>query len=94
MSTLEERHDELVKILQSFEILEKSKEWVILKDLVYDRELSSVERQLFNASLENPLDIAKLYTLQGRRAQAKKYEINHFIETLKKELESVNKQIK
>lgn len=91
---LEERHSELVRIIESFEKLELSKEWATLKELVFDKEIISIERQLYLASLDTPLDTSILYTLQGRHIQAKRFEIYPYIETLKKELENINKKLK
>ena len=91
---LEEKRTELVKIIESFETLEKSKEWATLKELVFDKDLSSIERRLFNAATEFPLDMAKIYSLQGERLVARKYDKGRFVETLKKQLADINKKIK
>lgn len=91
---LEEKHSELVKIVQSFENLEKSKEWEVLRELVFSRELASIERQLLVAALVTPLDQAKIYRLQGERMQAKKYDLPKYIESLKRQLEEINKKLK
>ncbi len=90
----EEKHAELVRIIQSFETLDKSKEWETIRELVYDRELDSIEKQILNASLESPLDIAKIHVLQGRRAQARKYDTESFMSSLKKQLADINLKIK
>lgn len=92
--TYEERHVELVKIIEALNVLESSEEWTTLKELVFDKELTSIERQLLLASQDNPLDQAKIYALQGERKQIKKYEFKRFAESLKNELENINKQIK
>lgn len=94
MERFEEKREELVKIIEALQGLEKSEEWATLRELVFDKELDSIERQLLNASKEMPLDTAKLYKLQGELFQARKYELNSFIENLKKQLENINKQIK
>lgn len=84
----------LVKIIEAYESLEKSQEWATLKELVFDKEIASIERKLVVASLETPLNEARLYRLQGERLQAKKYEVTRHIETLKKQLDDINKRIK
>lgn len=91
---LEERYAELVRMIESFEKLDQSKEWTTLKELVFDKEMASIEKQLYLASLDSPLDTALLYTLQGRLLQAKRFNIYPYIETLKKELENINKKLK
>ncbi len=92
---LEQKREELVKIIQSFEILDKSKEWSTLKELVFDKSLASIERQLLSESLSPELTTSKLYKLQGEYAWAKRFtDFNGFIEKSKKQLEDINKKIK
>lgn len=90
---LEGKYNELVRVLESFESLEKSKEWATLKELVFDKDLASIERQLYVASIDPILDVPKIYKLQGKRDHAYKYQIDKYIETLKKQLENIKKQI-
>lgn len=92
---LEVRRGELVKIIKSFESLEKSKEWETLKELVFSRSLASIERQMLNEATKKDVDINRIYYLQGEYAWARHYnDINHFIEGLTKELENINNKIK
>lgn len=92
---LEEKHTELVRIIESFENLEKSKEWATLKELVFDRSLEAIKRQLIMETLNPVINSNKLYKLQGEYAWALQYsDTNRFIENLKKQLENINKQIK
>lgn len=91
---LEEEVIRLTKILESFEKLEQSQEWETLRELVFDKELSSIESQLRNASLETPIDLPKVYSLQGRRFQAKKFDLGSYIETLKKQLVDIKQKLK
>ena len=92
---LEERHSELVKIIQAFENLEKSDEWATLKELVFDKALKSIDSQILQESIMTEIKTNKLYYLQGQRMWAMKYcNINKFIEGFIKELEEVNKIIK
>ncbi len=92
---LEKRHSEIVKIIESFENLDKSIEWATLKELVFDRSLVAIEKQLLVESTKPIIDTTKLYKLQGERDWARKFnDVNRFIETLKKELENINKKIK
>ena len=91
----QEKHAELVKIIQSFESLEKSKEWETLKELVFSKSLESIERQILNESTKPVIDTNKLYRLQGELAWSRKYnDTNQFVETLKKQLADINKKIK
>lgn len=89
----QQRYNELVKVIESFEKLDKTREWATLKELVFDKELISIDRQLLLASMEFPLDTAKLYKLQGERKQIMKYDIDSYIKTLKKQLADIKLKI-
>lgn len=89
----EKRRQELVKILESFDALEKSEEWQSLKELVFGKSLESIERQLLNASIESPINLEKMYNLQGQRSWAKRYTEGSLIEGYKKELVDLKKRL-
>ena len=94
-SALLKRQAELLKIVESFEKLAVSIEWATLKELVFDKTLASIEKQLFSAVTSRELDTAKIYKLQGEYEWAKKYaNITSFIETSVKELENINQRLK
>lgn len=89
------RHEELVKIVKSFENLEKSEEWQTLKDLVFNKALISIDKQIQQETLSKEISISKLYNLQGQREWAKRYcDIPRFIQVYIHELEEINKKIK
>lgn len=89
------KQDELVKILEAFASLEQSKEWETLKELVFDRSLVSIERQLLNEASAPQVNIEKLYRLQGELSWAKKYsDLSRFMEGLKGQLENIKNQLK
>lgn len=91
---LEQRRAELVKIIESFDKLERSEEWITVKTLVFGQSLQSIERQLLSKSLEQNLDMTELYRLQGKREWAKRYEdVPKFISSLKKELEDIKRKL-
>lgn len=90
----EQRYTELVKIMESFESLEKSKEWETLKELVFSKSQLSIERQIHNAANESPIDLPKLYKLQGELSWAKRFNnIDKFIENYKRQLIEVKAKI-
>lgn len=91
---LETRHAELVKIIQSFERLEKSEEWSTLNELVFSKSVSSLERQLLNETLNPIVDMNKIYRLQGEWTWAKRYsDVNRYITTLKQQLADIKKKL-
>jgi hypothetical protein len=91
---LEEKREELVKIVESFERLEKSKEWQTLKELVFSKSVTAIERQLLHESLATEIDPNKLYRLQGEWSWARQYnDTGRFIETLKKQLADIKSKL-
>lgn len=91
----EKRHEELVKIIQAFENLEKSKEWETLKELIFSKALISIDKQIQLVAQATPIDSPKLYSLQGERLWALRYcNIDKLITGYIHELEEVNKKIK
>ncbi len=91
---LRKRQIELVKVIESFEKLEKSKEWESVKELVFDKSLAAIEKQIMNESLAPKIDADKLYKLQGEWAWAKQYsDLNRFIYNLKNQLIEIKKKI-
>lgn len=92
---LRERQSEMMTLIEALVKLDKSKEWGVVKELVFDRSLTSIERQLMNESLAPEVSTSKIYKLQGEWAWAKQFcDVNRFVENLKKQLENLNKQIK
>lgn len=92
---LRERQTELVKITEALGRLENSKEWETLKELVFNRSLVGIERQLLNETLATKIDTDKLYRLQGEWAWAKQYnDTKKFADTLKQQLESIKQKLK
>lgn len=92
---LSERQDELVKIIEAFVSLNKTKEWATLRELVFDRSQASIERQMFNEANAPEVNANRIYKLQGELAWVKKYsDLDRFIETLKIELENIKNQLK
>lgn len=89
-----ERHGELVKIVEAFASLEKSKEWEVLKGLVFDKELVKIENGIKSESLKPEIDTTKLYRLQGRREFAKQFcDVKKYVDFLVKQLEELKKHI-
>lgn len=91
---LREKQTELIQIIESFEKLEKSKEWETVKELVFEKSLLSIERQIMNEALAKEINISKLYKLQGEWVWAKQYnDVNRFTESLKKQLADIKKRL-
>lgn len=92
---LRKKQGELVKVVEAFASLEESKEWATLKELVFDKSLASIERQLLNECLAPEVKVNKIYRLQGEWAWAKQYNNTHkFVDSLKKQLEDIKERLK
>lgn len=87
---LQNEQTRLIKIVEALTKLDGSKEWNVLKELVFDKSLEAIDRQLHMESLRPEIDEARIYRLQGERAWAMQYsDVNRFVETLKKQLEAI-----
>ncbi len=92
---LREEQTRLIKLIEALAVLKESKEWNVLKELVFDKTITSIERQLLQTTLAPKIDTDKLYKLQGEWVWAKQYsDTDRFIDTLKKQLEALNKKLK
>lgn len=92
---LRKRQTDLIKIVDALAKLEETKEWDTLKELIFDKSLQAIERQLLSEALSQKIDINKLYKLQGEWVWAKQYsDIERFADTLKKQLEDIKKKLK
>lgn len=92
---LREEQARLVKLIEALVKLDKSEEWNTLKELVYDKSLLAIERQLLQEALSKDIKTEKLYHLQGQWAWAKQFcDVNRFVVTLKQQLEEIKKRIK
>lgn len=91
---LREEQSKLVKIIEAFAKLEYSKEWQVTKELVFEKSLIAIERQMLNECLAPVINTDKIYRLQGEWAWAKQYnETGRFVENLKKQLEEIKKRL-
>ena len=91
---LETKRAELVELLEAFSMLEKSREWEILKKYVFSVSQASIERQVLNVSLNPKIDTDKLYQLQGEYAWARRFmDTDRFIESLKQQLQTIKEKL-
>lgn len=91
---LQEEQTRLISILEALEKLDKTKEWTTVKELVFNRSLESIERQIKVESLATEINTDKLYKLQGEWVWAKQFcDIDRFVETIKKQLEDIKQRL-
>lgn len=89
-----EEQTRLITLIEAFVALEKNKDWKVLKELVFDKSLQAIERQMLNESLALDVNVNKIYKLQGEWAWAKQYsDTNRFITLLKGQLSEIKKKL-
>ena len=92
---LREKQSEIARIMEALDGLEKTKDWKVLKELLFAPSLEAIERQMRNEVLAPKIDIEKLYRLQGEWAWARQYtDLPSFIKTLKIQLEGIKNKLK
>lgn len=90
-----EEQTRLITLIEAFESLEQSKEWEIVKELVFSKSLQAIERQILSESLKPLIDTNRLYRLQGEWTWAKQYnDTAQFVDTLKKQLANIKDKLK
>ena len=91
---LRERQTELIKIVESIDEVLRTKGWQTLKELEFDKRVSSIERQLLAEAKMDEVEPKKQYRLQGELIWARRYsDLKSYGEMLKKELESIKKKL-
>lgn len=89
-----EEQTRLTKIIEALAKLESNKEWKIIKELVFDKSLGAIERQMLNESVAQEVDVNKIYRLQGEWAWSKQFsDIGRFADTLKKQLQEIKNKL-
>ncbi len=92
---LREKQEELIRLIEALLTLDKSQEWATVKELVFDKSLAAIERQLLVETLAPTVVVEKLYHLQGQWAWAKQYaDVNRYVKTLKVQLENIKNKLK
>lgn len=92
---LRDRQTNLVKILEAIDLVLKTSGWQTLKELVFDKVVERIERQLLSESKQFPIDADKIYTLQGELVWAKRYaDFKAYAEMLQKELQGIKDNLK
>lgn len=87
---LRDRQTELVKILEAIDEVLKTKGWQTLKELVFDKVVERLDRQLLSEAKNPKIDEIKLYYLQGEMAWARRYsDLKSYAEMLQKELQGI-----
>jgi hypothetical protein len=92
---LREIQNDLVRLIKSYVALDKNPDWKVLQELVFEKSLASIERQILNTALSKDINLNELYKLQGEWAWAKQHlDINRVVNGLKVQLEDIKQKLK
>lgn len=90
---MENREQELTKILEAFSRLRQTQDWNTIQELFYKPQVKIIESQLLSESLSNEVDSKKLYRLQGEWQRVKLNDADRVIERLTAELKAIKQSI-
>ena len=92
---LESRRSEIAAILGALDRLERTEEWAVLKEKVFDVQLASIRSRMYQESTKTEIDVHRMYRLQGEEAVARRHaDLKGMARNLAAELENINKNIK
>ena len=93
--SLAQRQGELVRIVEALRRVADSKDWQVLKGLVFDSVLETLERQLKAEAQKDEVNAPELYRLQGQLVWARKYaDLNKLAEFFKVQVEGIKSNLK
>lgn len=94
-TSLGKQQAELVKIIEAIRTVASSKEWVVLKELVFDGVVINLERQLKSEAQKDEVNAPQIYRLQGQLVWARKFaDLSKLAEFFKTQLEGITLKIK
>lgn len=88
---LGEAEARLIRIIEAVSKVISSDEWSTLKNLVFDRRVENLEKQLLTESEKLIINDSELYRLQGRLFEARKYDLHKLNESFRLELVNIRK---
>ena len=87
---LRQRQQELLRIIDALGKIAATKEWGELRELIFDKQVQRLEKELQSESKTDELLPSKIYRLQGKIEWAKRYsDFYKLAETYKIELNQI-----
>ncbi len=83
-----ERQTELIQTIEAIDGVIRSRDWQVLRT-TFEKLADNLDRQLLAEAKKSPLEVEKIYILQGQITTAKRYDLTAYQEMLKKELQGV-----
>lgn len=91
---LRERQSELVRIIESLQVISSSEPWQVLKSLVFDKVVEQLEKRLKLETAKKPIDTDEIHRLNGQLIWAKRYaDFNKLIDVYRLELENIRSKL-
>lgn len=92
---LRDRETELMTIVGAINKILTIEAWKILEEMLWSKRVESLDSQLLSEAKNPNVELQKIYYLQGRRDEARRYaDLKEFGESLVKELENVKLKLK
>lgn len=86
---MEQREQELTKILEAFSRLRQTQDWNTIQELYFKPQVLSIEQQVLNGGLSQEINIPELYRLQGEWRRVRLNDMDRVIERLTAELKGI-----
>ena len=91
---LRQRQTELVKIIDSLQAIINSEDWKVVKVLVFDGLVDTLEKRLQSEASKKLIDTDELHRLTGQLMWAKRYaDLNKLNDVFKLELTSIRNKL-
>lgn len=91
---LREQETKVVKIIEAISVIAVSEQWKVLKELIFDDLVDSLERRISSEAKRKPIDEPEIYALTGQLAWAKRYaDFNKLADAYKLELSNLRKKL-
>lgn len=82
------RRVELVRKVEAIDGVIRSKDWQVLRE-EFEGRSGVLERQLIVEAKKSPVEVEKIYFIQGELAENKRFDLPLWQDKLKKELEGI-----
>lgn len=91
---IRKKQSELLKIIETLEAVASSKEWKLLDEYIFSKQVDSIKKRLETESTKNELQPAEIYRLNGQLLWAKRYSnLYKLAEVYKAELNNLTQKL-
>ena len=91
---LREEHDKITKLIIAIDSLDKTKEWITIKELLLDGLVEKTKLKIQQEACNQKISNETLYRLQGELNWVRRYaDLKGYASTLKLELEGIKKRL-